>query len=307
MTGFAVSRVISLRKRKNRMICRLPTMLLLAALPLIFCSAAADAREAFTFHEIEGWSIKGNTGTYDAEKLYQYINGAADSYIAYGFQKLLVADYTKGGDVTVTAEVYRHESSRMAFGIYSQERSPDEDFIEIGTEGYAGDTMLAFFKGRYYVKLLTFGVNAGGKEVRALARALADNIESGEGPPRALSVFPEQGKVDHSEKFIPDGFLGYPFLVYGYTADYRLDGEAFEMFIIEAATELEAERAVSLFLRENGILPESLDEGYYSVEDRYHGHVDILWKDELIIGVQGADDTERAIRIISKAEKRIPR
>ena len=41
---------------------------------------------ATDFPDIKGWQPQGEVLRYNSENLYEYINGAADQFIAYGFQ-----------------------------------------------------------------------------------------------------------------------------------------------------------------------------------------------------------------------------
>ena len=45
------------------------------------------------FPDIAGMYKTGLPNTYIPENLYEYINGAAESYLAYGFQELFVQIY----------------------------------------------------------------------------------------------------------------------------------------------------------------------------------------------------------------------
>ena len=45
---------------------------------------------------ITGWQLAGNSYHYLPENLYNYINGAADLFLSYGFVKLVGAEYTPG-------------------------------------------------------------------------------------------------------------------------------------------------------------------------------------------------------------------
>ena len=68
----------------------------------------------------------------------------------------------------------------------------------------------------------------------AFARKVAGKTgEKGALPP-LLSVFPRDGIIANSEKYILRNVMGFEFLRNGYMASYKLDGKEFECFIIEA-------------------------------------------------------------------------
>ena len=116
---------------------------------LLFVSLMAEASgplwsfgsnwETFVFPDVGGWKQMDEIQTFTSKTLYEYINGAADLYLMYDFQELKVAEYQNGKKVSVTVDVYRHKTPIHAFGIYSQERLPDANFLDIGAQAYIED------------------------------------------------------------------------------------------------------------------------------------------------------------------------
>ncbi len=60
---------------------------------------------------------------FNANNLYQYINGAADLFIEYGFENLLVKDYIKE-EYNLSIELYLMSSNESAYGIFSLQKYP---------------------------------------------------------------------------------------------------------------------------------------------------------------------------------------
>jgi hypothetical protein len=68
---------------------------------------------------------------YKPDTLYEYIDGGADVYLLYDFQRLLHQNFrTPGGELT--ADIYDLGKPENAFGIYSAERSPRYKFVTLG-------------------------------------------------------------------------------------------------------------------------------------------------------------------------------
>ncbi len=126
-------------------------LLLLSA--VLFFNSRISSGSRFSFPK--GYKIKTDYPVFLPENLWDFINGAADTYLAYGFVDLHVAEYKKGKNV-IKAEIYRHSDNTMAFGIYSSERSPSFRFQNLGAQGYVADGAINFFKGNYYVKIKTY-------------------------------------------------------------------------------------------------------------------------------------------------------
>ena len=56
---------------------------------VLLCVLVACAPTAVTdFPEIEGWSPESAVSSYDSESLWEFINGAAETFMQYGFQGL---------------------------------------------------------------------------------------------------------------------------------------------------------------------------------------------------------------------------
>lgn len=98
--------------------------------------------EGLPFPEIAGWKNTAEIQTFIPKTLYEHINGAADLYLACDFEELKVAEYGNEKKASVIVEAYRHRTEEDAFGIYSQERLPDGNFLSIGAKGYIDQHIL---------------------------------------------------------------------------------------------------------------------------------------------------------------------
>lgn len=216
--------------------------------------------------------------TYLPETLFEYIDGAAESYLAYDFRALVVGQYRKDGSPSqdLTVEVYDLASPRNAFGIYSTERYPESKFLPVGVQGYLEEGALNFLAGSFYVKLMAF--EGGAETEKALlqtARLIAAKIAAPTDFPPLLAAFPRQNLVANSERFILKNFLGMSFLEAGYTARYRLGDAEFEAFFIEAGSEPRAEAMRQQLLEKSGLKP----------DERAPGQLCFAWKDKYLKNV----------------------
>ena len=60
---------------------------------------------AADFPDVAGWKPEGGAKIYDSESLWEYINGAAELFLAYGFQELRVRDLGSG-ELVMTVSIY---------------------------------------------------------------------------------------------------------------------------------------------------------------------------------------------------------
>ena len=244
-----------------------------------------DAKD-FKFPEITGWKQSGEVQTFLPKTLFEYINGAADLYLMYDFQELKVAEYLNEKKASVIVDVYRHKTPTHAFGIYSQERLSDANFINIGAQGYVEKNVLNFLTGSYYVKLNSFNTGVEDEEILLnFAKKVAENLGEKGRLPSILSSFPEEGKKKNSEKFINKNFLGYSFLYSAFTADYELSGKKFKLFVIEGADQKECKDMIQKYLQQTKSLEKNIAEGRYTISDPYHGEIFLHWKGKYIWGI----------------------
>ncbi len=252
---------------------------------IIFLWTPGLKAKDFKFPEVAGWKQSGEIQTFAPETLYEYINGAADLYLMYDFQKLKVGEYQNSKGASITVEVYRHQTPTHAFGIYSQERLPKVNFINIGAQGYAEEEILNFIAGHYYVKITVYKMESGRREVLiSFAKKVAERLEEKGVLPPLLESFPQEGKVINSEKFIAKNFLGYSFLHSAFNADYELSGKKFKLFVIEGRDQRECSEMVQKYLQQTGNPEKNIVEGVYTVSDPYHGEIEFYWKGKFIWG-----------------------
>jgi hypothetical protein len=253
---------------------------------------ASDSNlKTFIFPQVAGWRQTGEIQTFSPETLFEYINGGADLYLTYDFQELKVAEYSTEKKASVTIEVYRHKTPIHAFGIYSQERLPGANFLEIGAQGYIEPNVLNFLAGSYYVKISSIKTGPEDREVlMTFAKRISEALGPGGALPSILSSFPEEGKKKNSEKFIAVKFLGYAFLHSAFVANYEVSGTKFKLFVIEPADKTECKNMIQKYSERTGRIENIITEGRYLIPDPHHGEIDLCWKGRNIWGILNVND-----------------
>ena len=237
--------------------------------------------------DLKGYKKITNYPVYLPENLWDFINGAADTYLAYGFIDLHVAEYKKGKNV-IKLEIYRQADNTMAFGIYSTERSPSFRFMNLGSQGYIADGAINFFKGSYYVKIRTYSKNESTlKSAESLALKVADMLSGGSEMPSALSSFPEAGKKINEETYINESVLGHKFLNKAFKANYESGNDNFSIFIIGKNTPDEIQKTVEAYLKATGTETVNSETGRYMLKDGYNGTIFLAWKENRIVIISG--------------------
>jgi hypothetical protein len=188
------------------------------------------------------WVLKEQINLYSSDTLFDHIDGEAELYFPYGFDRLATATYAnrKNPEVWAVVDVYRMGSSLDAFGIYSNYRKSGATAAQIGAEGFVSPSQLMFYQGRYFVRIQVTGAKSLGQDLLvACGRAVSRNLPAGEGRPReveALAGVP--GVVSRSERYLGKSLLGYDFFRRGVTADAMLKGERVQVFaVLENSTD----------------------------------------------------------------------
>ncbi|HRD02338.1 MAG TPA: hypothetical protein PLP57_06825 [Candidatus Saccharicenans sp.] len=193
--------------------------------------------------DLHGWKLEDSPQVYKPDTLYEYIDGAAEAYLGYDFQQLLVSTFLKEGtESSITLEVYDMGSPLNAFGIFSSERYPEIPEVPFGLAGYLEGEVLNFISGTYYVKLICYnGDDTTADYLKEFALALDGKIKDKGSWPVLLKMFPSANLIKNSEKYIKKNFMGFDFLSNGYAVSYHTDQGDYDAFIIEAKTEGEAQ------------------------------------------------------------------
>jgi hypothetical protein len=226
-----------------------------------------------------GWTRSKPPQAYSADNLWEFIDGAAETYVGFGVQDALGAGYTFGG-ADVGIEIYQTSDSLHAFGIYTQERPPAPQAVPVGAEGYAISNVLVFWKGPCYVKLIaTRPDKPGSAALAALAGAISEKLPGGAPLPRELAAFPQRDLVPHSIKLVPSDVLGQPYFANGFEAGYQDGPVASRLIVIPCATPPDATTSLGRYRafvghgrKTRAPSPRVGDEAF-AADDRYSGRV----------------------------------
>ena len=279
------------------------TICMILGIIIFLWGPGVEAKE-FDFPEITGWNQSGAIQTFIPKTLYEYINGAGDLYLMYECEELKVAEYQDDKKASVTIDVYRHKNAMYAFGIYSQERLPNANYINVGVQGYVESNVLNFLTGPYYVKISSYNTGAEDQEILlTFARKVSDNLGEIGAFPSILSSFPGEGKKKNAETFIAKNFLGYSFLHSAFTADYELSGTKFRLFVIESGDQKDCRSMIQKYFEQTGNKEKAVVEGNHIISDPHHGEVDLYWQGAYIWGILDLNDPALRAKYLRLFEK----
>lgn len=129
-----------------------------------------------------GASHQDDVESFNAETLYDFINGAADAYLARGFSRCTATTYSfaasDGGTFDVGAEVYRFGTETGARAQLEAERPPAARPVPGAAAAWMDSGVLLAVTGVDYLKLTAY--DSGPAVEEALKRLLSSWREGGE-------------------------------------------------------------------------------------------------------------------------------
>jgi hypothetical protein len=179
-------------------------------LPMVLTACGAGPRPAAEDEsvylsipvEVAGWHGTGDWEVYDTDTIYDYIDGHAEVYMAYGLRRCLSRRYAgPEGEPDIVLDLFEQASPADAFGVFTHDR--DGDDVDIGQGGLFRQGWLSFWKGHWFGSVYAEGESEASREaVLALGRAAAAAIsEIGEVPP-LVAELPEEGLDPRSVRFL---------------------------------------------------------------------------------------------------------
>jgi hypothetical protein len=271
-------------------------LFLVSILALVLsCQAAPQG-----FLTIAGWSPQGEPATYDADGLWELINGAADTFLSYGFETVTVQQYS-AGDVTASVAAYDMGTPLNAFGVYRAEAPVDEQPLSVGTEAFVSPPyQCLLLKDRYYVKVEAYEGDIDRATGEALVAAIADALPGAAGLPPEFSALPTDGMVAGSSRYTREALYGLAELnecVHAAFTDE--DGSEYQAFVMLQADEAAAGTA----WEQLAASWQEIDLGGTAVlyrEVPYSGLVGVTRSGGEIIGVANADDEEQLLNRLGR-------
>ena len=131
------------------------SFLILSIILILGSSGMANDYNRFVM-KIPGWELT-ELGVYEADSLYDYIDGGAEVYLAHNFCGLYAHRYEKPGQPEIVVDIFSMGSHDDAYGVYHHDMREGES-AGIGTESELNENALFFHRNRYFVSIFAFDV-----------------------------------------------------------------------------------------------------------------------------------------------------
>ena len=244
------------------------------------------------------WTLIHGPQTYNQKTLFGHIDGQAELFLKYGFQKSVFAIYQnkKSREDQIEVDIYDLGNVVQAFGIFSRFRNEDRPG-GFGLDSFLDDHSAFFYKGKYFV--MVYAAESNPDLLRQFSKLILLKISDPSPPPQEISYFPKNGLKPGSIQYFPEGLLGHQFLKRGFQGTY-MDGEKeFHLFLATFKDSQEAMNALKVYkddlskkgkVSSGGII--QFKTGALRGEDPYQGKVIVLRKGFYLLGIVGFEKEE---------------
>ena len=266
--------------------------------------------------EVAGWKWDGKEKTYNSRTLFDYINGAAELYLAYGFQGLQVRRFEKAGAPPINLEIFTLASSEDAYGVFSFEHQDEPAGIGQGSE--FGGGLLRFWKGKHFASVYAEGEGEGVEAaILSVGKSAAQAIPQTGPEPGIIQVLPgrEFGLVERSTRYLKSHvLLNQRFFIAhqnilnlnrnteAVLATYlQVNKQKIQLLLIRYPSSQEGGAALLSFKR--AYMPEAGDKDRLKIEDRKWTFA--RQKGDTLILVFGAPTESEAEALLKATEEKL--
>ena len=147
--------------------------------------------------ESGGWKTVGSMQSYNRETIFDYINGAGEVYLMYGFKDVAVKKLLGPDSAEITVELFDMGTSQDAFGVFSHSREGND--IGIGGGSEYRDGFLCFWKNRYFICVYSGRQSEDINDaIIAIGKEIESKIAGDSKKPDILNVLPEENLTESS-------------------------------------------------------------------------------------------------------------
>jgi hypothetical protein len=283
-------------------------------------SSGSTAIESLLTKDIlDGWTLIDGPHLYTKKTLFKHIDGQAELFFKYGFQKSIFAIYQnkKNQGNQIELDIYDMGNVLQAFGIFSRFRNEDQPG-GIGLDSYLDDRSVFFYKGKYFVIL--YATESNPSTLKQWAAKIASRIVDTSSQPKEIGYFPKNGLKPGSIQYFPEGLLGHQFLERGFQGTYiekvevkaEVKGKEVKLFLAIFKDSKKAMSALQVYkddLSKKGKVSSGsiieFETRALKGEDPYQGKVIVLQKGFYLLGVVGFEKEEDGENRLAEFVKKV--
>src|ERR1039457_6690257 len=187
--------------------------------------------------KLDGLKPMSDTEFYNADNLFEKIDGRAPAYLNFNFQKLRCRSFSITGTSGSFVDVYeyRFDTPVNPFGMFALERDPKGGPLAFAPDGYASGMGFFFRQGPRYIQVMASDQNA---KTLGLAKAIAEdrakNLPADDTGLDARRHLPVTGLGPASGQVVQENAQGQAFLKNVFQANYDFAGKKLPFFLMVA-------------------------------------------------------------------------
>jgi hypothetical protein len=252
-----------------------------------------------------GWK-QGPASAFDANNLYEKIDGRAEYFLSRGFRSLAFATFSKDGAPTTTIdlELYDLGSPENAMSAFNGEKPADVTAKDRdGSTWYTARNALFLARGASYVRAIGSDESSETKVALAsLTRVLSSGLAAGERSSAQKLLVDALGAPADKVSFVAENAFSFGFANGVHTAQLPDESDA---FLMPARSEGDAAGLAEKFQKAVADYGEPADvNGKTWIKDRYLGafsHAEAVGP--YVVGVRGAPSAEAGAATLAKLLK----
>ena len=156
---------------------------------------------------VAGWTPDGELEVYDSETIFGLVNGQADFFFVYGFERVAVQRYQNTEEVVLDIHIWQVRAPEDAYGLFTASVAGEPADICPSTGSgrcSEGDTdpgrRLVFWQDRYVAQLFA-RKDILDADLRAFAEAVSTALPTGGERPQLVDRLPADGMIPRSGIF----------------------------------------------------------------------------------------------------------
>jgi len=149
--------------------------------------------------KIDEWTTSAER-TFNNSTLYDYIDGAAELYLSFGFSKVYNRIYSRPGYADILVDIFYMNSSYDSFGVFSF--SVGKVGNDFGIQSQIATGAKVFWKSNYYVSITCYP-ETGESNIAStkLARLIDESITGKSELPEILNYLPSESLDKESMRY----------------------------------------------------------------------------------------------------------
>jgi hypothetical protein len=280
-----------------------------------------------------GWVLGEQGGahieSFNADNLYEKINGRAESFLQYGVRGMAYCNYHPTDDDALEVQLYIFDmgDAIKAFGKYGSEKPEEIEPAKVGKDAYTAAGSVFFYASKYYVQAVTASdddrskafamdiakrveaniagkplppATSAGPALASAAPATATAPASEEVSPDMLFKLLPDGPGRNGEKYVAQDVFGFSFFSEVFLADFQEGDVQWQGFIRPYPSAEKAREILAKYEKEAkdlGATVEVLDAkgADRMLRSSVDGLTDVFFvKGNTVAGANGATDPKPA-------------